>query len=167
MLHPGSFMSGGGSPPGFGMQQALPGGWLGRLPGVITSVGDLLRDTSQNGDKSLSDLFCYYFPNLCNIGVPGAPYPTPDPRTPAPPPQPGPRYEGVPCPSGWHLNKGTYWTKAGVVHKGTRCVKNRRMNPTNARALGRAIRRGDSFVRLAKGFGMTAPSKGLKKRRCR
>lgn len=160
-----------GAPPGFG------GGILGTVVRVGGGILGGLASSAvqQNGgpavgtgtDRTLLDLACKYAPNATNIALPGTPCPTPDTRTPAPALDPAARYAGAACPSGFHMNKGTYWTKQGVVYKGTRCVKNRRMNPTNARALGRAIRRGDSFVRLAKGFGMTAPAKGLKKRRCR
>lgn len=124
------------------------------------------------GIGSIADLVCRYFPNVCNVGVPGAPYPTPSPGTPAPIPPSTPitgnfqPFGGV-CPSGYHWNKTGYMTTQGYVEKGTRCVKNRRMNPTNPRALARAIRRGDSFVRLAKSFGLKAPERGLKKSRCR
>lgn len=50
---------------------------------------------------------------------------------------------------GTHLNKTTYRTLDGtLVPKGTRCVKNRRRNPLNPRALTRAISR----VSAAKSF---------------
>lgn len=43
---------------------------------------------------------------------------------------------------GTHLNKSTYRTLDGtLVMKGTRCVKNRRRNPLNPRALTRAVSR--------------------------
>lgn len=88
---------------------------------------------------------------------------------------PGPRTNGCPpapargcCPSGYHVNKTTYWTQIeGVIQAGTKCVKNRRMNPLNPRALARAVTRGDRFVRFAKSVGMKTPEKGLKKRRRR
>jgi len=137
------------------------------IPAVISgTVGAL------GGIGDVADMICRYFPNLCNIAVPGQPYPTPSPRTPAPPTPGTPITPGfVPgtgeCPGGYHWNKGRYLTRQGVVEQGTRCVKNRRMNPTNPRALARAIRRGDSFVRLAKSFGLGAPKTGLKKRRKR
>lgn len=44
------------------------------------------------------------------------------------------------CPTGYHLAKDG----------SGRCVRNRRMNPANPRALRRAIRRTDGFVKLAK-----------------
>lgn len=151
-----------------GQSVGLP--WQSTAVGVARSVGTAVALTQGVGD--VADLICRYFPNLCNIAVPGQPYPTPSPRTPAPIPggtpiimgrDPG---EGV-CPTGFHWNKSGYMTQQGYVAEGSRCVKNRRMNPANPRALVRAIRRGDAFVRLAKSFGMKAPEKGLKKRSCR
>jgi len=44
------------------------------------------------------------------------------------------------CPPGYHLDKQT----------GSSCVKNRSMNPGNAKALRRALRRQTAFVSLAK-----------------
>ena len=44
------------------------------------------------------------------------------------------------CPVGYHLDKKT----------GTRCVRNRRMNTANPRALRRAMRRVQGFEKLAK-----------------
>lgn len=50
---------------------------------------------------------------------------------------------GVACTlRGTHVNKSRYRTLGGeLVEAGTRCVKNRRMNPLNPRALNRAMRR--------------------------
>jgi len=60
---------------------------------------------------------------------------------------------------GYHVNKEGYWTKGGYVPAGSKLVKNRRMNPGNARALRRSIRREKAFVGLAKrvlrGTGLT------------
>jgi len=52
----------------------------------------------------------------------------------------------VTCPSGFHPNKADYYAKSptGVVSfipKGFRCVKNRRRNPLNPRALSRSMGR--------------------------
>jgi hypothetical protein len=62
--------------------------------------------------------------------------------------------------AGYHANKSGYWTNDGVYHApGTVMVKNRSMNPGNARALRRGIRREQAFVALAKralkGTGIT------------
>jgi len=62
------------------------------------------------------------------------------------------------CPTGFHPNKTGYFTKgdcrtgtqAGFVEKGSKCVKNRRRNPLNARAADRAIGRIESAKRATK-----------------
>lgn len=66
---------------------------------------------------------------------------------------------GAGCPIGFRLNKSAYVTRGGgtskwprslQVHpKGTVCVKRRRRNVGNARALRRAISRVRGFVHLA------------------
>lgn len=49
---------------------------------------------------------------------------------------------GTPCVAGYHYNKSRYYsTRYGVVEKGSVCVKNRRRNPLNPRALSRAMSR--------------------------
>lgn len=49
---------------------------------------------------------------------------------------------GIGCPKGYHANKSAYYLMDGsFVEKGTKCVKNRRRNPMNARALSSAITR--------------------------
>lgn len=58
---------------------------------------------------------------------------------------------GQQCGNGTHLNKGRYALKGGqVVQPGSRCVKNRQMNPLNPRALSRSMRRLVSFKRATK-----------------
>jgi hypothetical protein len=42
---------------------------------------------------------------------------------------------------GTHMNRTGYYTQQGYVQAGTRCVKNRRRNPLNPRALSRAMSR--------------------------
>ena len=74
-------------------------------------------------------------PNEVSLGSPG------DPRTRVP--------AGMGCPSGFHPNKSSYFLKDGTfVPEGTRCVKNRRRNAANPRALDRAISRLNSAKRL-------------------
>lgn len=52
------------------------------------------------------------------------------------------------CPAGYHPNKTSYHLKDGTfVAKGTRCVRNRRRNAMNPRALSRALARVDSAKR--------------------
>ena len=51
----------------------------------------------------------------------------------------------IACPAGHHANKSDYWLMDGTfVTKGSRCVRNRRRNPMNPRALSRAIGRVDA-----------------------
>jgi hypothetical protein len=68
---------------------------------------------------------------------------------------------GAACPTGYRLNKSTYVTRGGgtshwpagvlMVHpKHTTCVKRRRRNVGNAKALRRAISRVKGFVKLAR-----------------
>lgn len=58
------------------------------------------------------------------------------------------------CPTGFHPNKSDYFTKSGgFIQKGTRCVRNRRRNPLNARAADRAISRIESAKRATKRLG--------------
>lgn len=93
------------------------------------------------------------YPSFPGVGLRAGPLlggPPPDPFS----PRRGPVAQipmgaaGCPtCPSGFHPAKDP--------REGGRCVRNRRMNPTNPRALRRAIRRLDGFGRLAKRMGYT------------
>lgn len=57
----------------------------------------------------------------------------------------------VACPPGFHPNKTSYFLKDGTfVPEGTRCVRNRRRNPMNPRALSRAISRVESAKKASK-----------------
>jgi len=70
----------------------------------------------------------------------------------------------VPCQvKGTHLNKSTYYRNGARIPKGTVCVKNRRMNVANPRALRRAIRRAHGFAKLARrvlSYPISKPPKG-------
>lgn len=59
-------------------------------------------------------------------------------------------HPGQGCGKGYHLNKTGYYTRQGYVAPGTRCVKNRRRNPLNPRALSRSISRISSAKNAAK-----------------
>ena len=60
----------------------------------------------------------------------------------------------IACPTGHHPNKSDYFLQNGTfIQKGTRCVKNRRRNPLNARAADRAISRIESAKRATKRLG--------------
>jgi hypothetical protein len=63
------------------------------------------------------------------------------------------------CPAGHRPNKSSYFLKDGTyVEKGSVCVRIRRRNPFNPRALDRAMSRLESAGRGAKRLGFTAPS---------
>jgi len=57
--------------------------------------------------------------------------------------------EGLGCGSKYRPNKSSYFLKDGTfVEKGTRCVRRRQRNPTNPRAMSRAIARIDAGKRF-------------------
>lgn len=57
------------------------------------------------------------------------------------------------CPSGYHRNKHGYFLESGhFVPKGSKCVRNRRMNPLNPRALDRSLRRMKGAERFVKSY---------------
>jgi len=66
---------------------------------------------------------------------------------------------------GYHLNRSGYWTKQGYVAPMTKCVKNRRRNALNSRALNRAISRTAAAKRYAKLLDRIE-IKGGRRRRC-
>lgn len=71
------------------------------------------------------------------------------------------------CASGFHLNKSDYFLKNGTfIAAGTKCVRNRKMNPGNSRALRRGVRRSEAFVGLArralKGTGKKVVAQGYR-----
>lgn len=100
--------------------------------------------------------------------VPGGPGPSPAPlptqampQVGGCPPRPG-AVAAVRCETGCHPNKADYFLKNGtLVLKGTRCVRNRRRNPLNPRALDRAISRIGSAQNAVSrlGFKKKAPSR--------
>lgn len=57
---------------------------------------------------------------------------------------------------GHHMNKQTYFTRNGAVPAGTKCVKNRRRNPLNPRALSRAMSRVASAQKAVRCLGLFA-----------
>ena len=58
--------------------------------------------------------------------------------------------------SGYHYNKTTYHTAGGTVPRGTKCVKNRKRNPLNPRALSRAMSRVASAQRAVRCLSLFA-----------
>lgn len=81
---------------------------------------------------------------------------------------------GGSCPIGFRLNKSTYVTRGGgtskwphslqVHQKGSTCVKRRRRNVGNAKALRRAISRVRGFVHLAHRAMRLVGHKGSRRR---
>ena len=75
------------------------------------------------------------------------------------------------CPKGYHRNKSDYYTQQGFHPAGSKCVKNRRMNVVNPRALRRGIRRAKGAVKLlrksAGAMGYTVHAKRAAKLRKR
>lgn len=66
---------------------------------------------------------------------------------------------GTGCASGFHPNKTSYFLKDGTyIEKGTVCVRNRRRNPLNPRALDRSMARIASTGNALRGLGFRAPS---------
>jgi len=73
---------------------------------------------------------------------------------------------GQACPKGMRLNKSDYFLRDGsFVAAGTRCVKTRRINAGNGRAVRRAITRENAFVRLAVGTGLVRVPKAARVRK--
>lgn len=73
---------------------------------------------------------------------------------------------GAACPKGMRLNKSDYFLRDGTfVRAGTRCVKSRRINAGNGRAVRRAITRENAFVRLAVGTGLVRVPKAARVRK--
>ncbi len=59
------------------------------------------------------------------------------------------------CPSGFRPNKSAYFLKDGTfVAPGSRCVRLRRINPANGKAVRRAIRRENAFIGMAVKTGL-------------
>lgn len=70
------------------------------------------------------------------------------------------------CPKGHQLNKSGYFLKSGAfIPPRSRCVRIRRANPANSRALRRALRREEGFVRLARRTGLVALPKSRRLRK--
>jgi len=61
------------------------------------------------------------------------------------------RAPGAQCTPGYHYNRTAYFTKRyGLIEKGTVCVRNRKRNPLNPRALSRAMSRLASAKKAAR-----------------
>ena len=61
---------------------------------------------------------------------------------------------GIGCPTGYHVNKTGYFTKSeGWIEPYSRCVRNRRRNPGNMKALSRSLGRIKSAKKMAAVLG--------------
>jgi len=64
------------------------------------------------------------------------------------------RGAGAQCTSGYHFNRTGYFTKRyGFIEKGSICVRNRKRNPLNPRALSRAMARLSSAKKAVRVLG--------------
>lgn len=139
------------------------GGILKKTPlgGVVSGVVSGLTSRAL-APAGVSPLVPMISPGV-QIGRPISNVPTQYPEQTALLRQPGyerPDVTGGCMVKGRRLNKSTYVTRGGgtspwpeqiIVHpKGTECVKSRRMNVTNVRALRRSIRRATGFAKLAR-----------------
>jgi len=59
------------------------------------------------------------------------------------------------CPQGFHPNKSDYYTRAGFVAEGSKCVRNRRRNLSNGRANTKALRRMAAWDKQERKLGKT------------
>jgi len=59
------------------------------------------------------------------------------------------------CLSGFHPNKSSYFTQAGFVPEGSKCVRNRRRNLSNGRANTRSLRRMAAWDKQERRLGKT------------
>lgn len=119
----GGFIGGLAKRVGRGATGFLTGGPLGGLGGILSSG-----------------------PQMPRIALPSFTARAPQTHASA---SPGMTAKGAP--SGYRLNKSSYFLKDGTfVEAGTKWVKVRRRNPANARALRRSLSRVESFGGLVK-----------------
>jgi len=70
------------------------------------------------------------------------------------------------CPSGFRPNKSAYFLKGGeFVAPGSRCVRIRRINPANGKAVRRAIRRENAFIGMAVKTGLVRAPRAARVRK--
>ena len=127
-----------------GVARTVGGIAPGPVGGILRGLGGLLAPRAPPPSKA--DLFVR--PPITRMGFQQVP-----PSFPRGVPLPGrgPVFErmipggetglGLGCPVGFHPNKSGHWTSQGFVPKGSICVRNRRRNPLNPRALDRAMSR--------------------------
>lgn len=154
------------------------GGWRRGDPGLFSSIGNFFKGAVHTVSGIAGALLPAPFSAPAKVvnkltGGGGTVVRSFNPATPTFPPPPslpiGPGQSQLPMPMGaggalcgtrgFRANKSTYVTRGGgtsrwpqqlVVHPaGTECVKGRRMNVANPRALRRALRRVAGFGKLA------------------
>jgi hypothetical protein len=144
-----------------GVTGFVTGGPLGAVAGAATGIG--LRGSSGGGVPSAAALPATRVPTFAPSGPGGVTvFGSPSgfalyhgAGSATAPAQIAPAGCNV---KGHHLNRHGYYTKSGFHAPGSTCVKNRRMNVANPRALRRAIRRARGFEKLArKVLGFTSP----------
>lgn len=70
------------------------------------------------------------------------------------------------CPPGFRPNKSAYFLKDGTfVAPGSRCVRSRRINPANGKAVRRAIRRENAFIGMAVKTGLVRAPRAARVRK--
>ena len=70
------------------------------------------------------------------------------------------------CPSGFRANRSAYFLKDGTfVAPGSRCVRIRRINPANGKAVRRAIRRENAFIGMAVKTGLVRAPRAARVRK--
>jgi hypothetical protein len=125
-----------------GVSGAITGAAAPFIGSSTRAAAGLAQPTSGPGIPGGTVMVNPPFTGARGVGVSVAPPATSAPRTGT-----GTMSNGMKlaCPAGFHPNKASYFLKSGqFVPEGTRCVRNRRRDPLNPRALRRAIGRIDA-----------------------
>lgn len=145
-------------------QNVRGGGLLSSIASVAKKIGGVAVSAVTGGPLSAASTALRSFTSAPRPAMPALP--TFAQQVPAPGPVaaiqraiPGGRTGMMSCPAGHRPNKSSYFLKDGTyVEKGSVCVRIRRRNPFNPRALDRAMSRLESAGRGAKRLGFRAPS---------
>jgi hypothetical protein len=137
----GRVMPGIGDPGLFGFLGSVAKKAAGFLPGPIGGIVTGILGGAAAGGLSRNGQIVSKFQEIQQLPGPPKPGPIEAIRRAIPGGQTG-RFEQVACATGFHPNKADYFLKDGTfVPEGTKCVKNRRRNPLNPKALDRAMGR--------------------------
>lgn len=144
---------------GRGVQGFVSGGLVGAARGLISS-GAIPRLPRRLGVPTGPSL-----PPIGSVARPGGGRPIPILQLPGaesalrgalPRGFPGaPAAAGGGCAQGFHPNKSSYFTQAGFVPEGSKCVRNRRRNLSNGRANTRSLRRMAAWDKQERRLGKT------------